>query len=160
MTSHIQPSRDRDTVVALVTRTDDDPAVLADAAVDDYALHVVPPTWRLGRAKLAIAWSSTAAALFWVVLAALAASIVGTSQALLGMAIAAVFYGLVSYFLAKVAAETGVTLATLSRSIFGSIGVPIASLIFVVVATCLAIFEGSVLAVAFHTYFGGSVYLW
>jgi purine-cytosine permease-like protein len=160
MTSDMLSPEGRGIVQPLVTRLDDDPAVLRDAAVDDYALHVVPPTWRMGRTKLAIAWSSTLAALFWVVLAALAASIVGTQQALIGMALATVFYGVISYFIQRVAAQTGVTLATFSRSLFGLIGVPIASLIFVVVATCLAVFEGSVLAVAFHTHFGGNVYLW
>lgn len=160
MTSETKPHSYSAAPPPLVTRPDDDPAVLADARVDDYALHVVPPTWRLGRAKLAVAWTATLAALFWVVLAALVASIVGTKQALIGMAAATVVYWVISYFIQKVAAQTGATLATFSRSIFGLIGVPIASLIFVVVATVLAIFEGSVLAVAFHTHFGGSIYLW
>ncbi|MBA4023216.1 MAG: thiamine permease [Gordonia sp.] len=144
----------------LVTRSDDDPSVLADAAIDDYALHVVPPTWRLNRIKLDIAWSATLAALFWVVIAAIGASIVGTKSALIGMAAALVFYTIISYPIQKAAADTGATLATFSRSIFGAVGVPIASLIFVISATVLAIFEGSVLAVAFHTHFGGNIYFW
>lgn len=160
MTSRVESPSERGAPPPLVTRPDDDPAVLAEAAVDDYALHVVSPTWRLGRAKLAVAWSATLAALFWVVLAAIVASIVGTRQALIGMAAATVVYWVISYTIQKVAAQTGVTLATFSRSLFGLIGVPIASLIFVVVATVLAIFEGSVLAVAFQTHFGGSIYVW
>lgn len=159
MTSEIDSVSGRG-AAPLVTRSDDDPAVLSDAAVDDYALHVVPPTWRLGRVKMAIAWSSTLAALFWVVLAAIAASIVGTQQALIGMAIAVVVYFLVCYPLQKAASQTGVTLANFSRSLFGLIGTPIAALVVVVSASCLAIFEGSVLAVAFHTHFGGDIHLW
>ncbi|WP_033294069.1 purine-cytosine permease family protein [Amycolatopsis jejuensis] len=160
MTSEIESASGHGVAPPLVTRPDDDPAVLADAAVDDYALHVVPPIWRLGRTKMAIAWSSTLAALFWVVLAAIAASIVGTQQALIGMALAVIVYFAVSYPLQKVASRTGVTLANFSRSLFGLIGTPIAALIVVVSASCLAIFEGSVLSVAFHTHFGGSIHLW
>lgn len=150
----------RGPVPPLVTRGDDDPAVLVDAAVDDYALHVVPPAWRLGRGRLAIAWSATLAALFWVVIAAIGASVVGTEQAMIGMVVATVVYVAITYPLQAVAARTGTTLATFSRSLFGLIGTPIASLIFVVSATCLAVFEGAVLAVAFQVHFGGSIYLW
>ncbi|MFE7423364.1 purine-cytosine permease family protein [Rhodococcus sp. NPDC057529] len=144
----------------LVTRGDDDPRVVADAAVDDYSLHAVPDTWRLNRVQIAFAWSALLAALFWVVLSATGAMLVGAEQALIGMAAAVVCHGVINFYLQKAAAETGLTLALFSRNLFGHIGAAVASLVFGITATFFAIFEGSVLAVAFHTYIGGSLYLW
>jgi hypothetical protein len=55
---------------ALTITHHDDPSVIAEAAGDDYALHVVSRTWRLSAPKMALAWSAVMAAMFWIVVAA------------------------------------------------------------------------------------------
>lgn len=47
-----------------LSRTDD-PEVLAEAARDDYSLHVVPRSWRSSSPKVALAWSAVMSAMFW-----------------------------------------------------------------------------------------------
>jgi purine-cytosine permease-like protein len=142
-----------------ITRVDD-PAVVAEAARDDYSLHVVPRTWRLTAPKMALAWSAVMAAMFWVVVAAGASMVVGTVQALIGLAAAVVVHGAICYFMSKTAAETGLTVGLFSRSMFGYYGASIATLVFAVTGTWFAVFEGSVLAVAAQTQFGGPIQLW
>ena len=58
------------------------------------------------------------------------------------------------------AARTGLTVALLSRSMFGFHGASLATAIFAAGAIYFAIFEASVLAIAFQTQFGGSLNLW
>ena len=52
---------------ALQVSYEDDPQVVAEAAVDDYALHVVPLTWRVSRGKLMMAYWGVMSAMFYVV---------------------------------------------------------------------------------------------
>jgi purine-cytosine permease-like protein len=145
--------------VLKITRVDD-PAVVAQAARDDYSLHVVPRTWRLSSPKMALAWSAVMAAMFWVVVAAGASLVVGTVQTLIGLAAAVVVHGAICYYMSRTAAETGLTVGLFSRSMFGYYGASIATLFFAVTGTWFAVFEGSVLAVAAQTQFGGPIELW
>jgi len=138
----------------------DDPRVVAEASTSDYALHVVPRTWRLGRFALALAWSSLLTAMFWIVFAATIALAVGTRDALIGIALSVVVYGAINGVLSVYAARTGLTVALLSRSMFGFHGASLATAIFAAGAIYFAIFEASVLAIAFQTQFGGSLNLW
>jgi purine-cytosine permease-like protein len=142
-----------------ITRVDD-PAVVAQAARDDYSLHVVPRTWRLSAPKMALAWSAVMAAMFWVVVAAGASLVVGTVQTLIGLAAAVVVHGAICYYMSRTAAETGLTVGLFSRSMFGYYGASLATLFFAVTGTWFAVFEGSVLAVAAQTQFGGPIALW
>ena len=142
-----------------ITRVDD-PAVVAQAARDDYSLHVVPRTWRLSSPKMALAWSAVMAAMFWVVVAAGASLVVGTVQTLIGLAAAVVVHGAICYCMSRTAAETGLTVGLFSRSMFGYYGASLATLFFAVTGTWFAVFEGSVLAVAAQTQFGGPIQLW
>jgi purine-cytosine permease-like protein len=139
---------------------DDDPAVIAEAARDDYALHVVPRTWRLSAPRMALAWSSVMAAMFWVVVAAGASLVVGTAQALIGLAVAVVVHGSFCYVMSRTAARTGLTVGLFSRALFGYRGAAIATLALALTGTWFAVFEGSVLAVAAQAQFGGPVQLW
>ncbi|SDZ49415.1 purine-cytosine permease family protein [Herbiconiux ginsengi] len=144
----------------LVVRDTDDPDVVADAGRDDYAEHVVPRTWRIGRAGMAFAWSSLLTAMFTVVLAATAASIVGTADAIIGIALASATYGVINYFMQKTATTSGLTVGLFSRSLFGYSGAAVVTIIYALTAIWFAVFEGSVVAVALHTYFGGPIELW
>jgi purine-cytosine permease-like protein len=142
-----------------ITRTDD-PAVVAEAARDDYSLHVVPRTWRLSAPRMALAWSAVMAAMFWVVVAAGASMVVGTVQALIGLAAAMLVHGAICFAMSRTAARTGLTPGLFSRSVFGHHGASIATFVFAVTGTWFAVFEGSVLAVAAQAQFGGPIQLW
>ena len=64
---------------------EDDQRVVADAAVDDYAMHVVPETGRVSRGKLMMAFWGVMSAMFYVVTGAAVAAAVGTQQAIIGI---------------------------------------------------------------------------
>ncbi|KAA1397758.1 thiamine permease [Aeromicrobium ginsengisoli] len=145
---------------ALLVRRTDDPNVVADAARDDYAEHVVPRTWRIGRAGMVFAWSSLLTAMFTPVLAATAASIVGPADAIIGIGVASATYGLINYFMQKTATTSGLTVGLFSRSLFGYSGAALVTIVYALTAIFFAVFEGSVVAVALQTYFGGPIELW
>jgi purine-cytosine permease-like protein len=138
----------------------DDPAVVAEAARDDYALHVVPRSWRLSAPKMALAWSAVMAAMFWVIVAAGASLVVGSVQALIGLVAAVVVHGAFCFVMSRTAATTGLTVGLFSRVLFGYRGAAIATLALAITGTWFAVFEGSVLAVAAQTEFGGPIQLW
>ena len=142
-----------------VSRTDD-PAVLAEAAREDYSLHVVPQPWRLSAPKMALAWSALMSAMFWVVVAAGASLVVGTVQALVGLAVAALVHGSLCLVMSRTAADSGQTVGLFSRAMFGYRGAAIATLALGLTGTWFAVFEGSVLAVAAQAEFGGPVWVW
>lgn len=137
-----------------VSHTDDD-HVVRQAATDDYSTHVMPLTWRSGRLSLTMAWWAMMSAVFYLVTAAVVALAVGTVNALIGMVLAVVAFSVVNYAFSRYAARTGLTVALLSRRLFGHAGAALASLLFAATAIYYAVFEGSVVAVALHRYFGG-----
>lgn len=92
--------------------------------------------------------------------AAQVAAGVGTHDALIGIGLSVLAYGAINYVLSVAAARTGLTVALLSRSMFGYFGASVATAVFAAGAIYFAIFEASVLAVAFQTQFGGSISLW
>jgi purine-cytosine permease-like protein len=163
--SHDTPDRHARSAVgndlpALDISHHDDPAVMAEAAHEDYALHVVPPTWRLPAPKMALAWSAVLAAMFWVIVPAGASLVVGTKQALIGLVVAVLVHGGLCYVMSRTAATTGLTVSLFSRALFGYRGAAIATLALALTGTWFAVFEGSVLAVAAQAEFGGPIQLW
>ena len=160
MTSAASRVGEPPTMSELTISETDDPRVVEEAATSDYSLHVVPRTWRLGRLSLAMAWSSLLTAMFWIVFAATVALAVGTRDALIGIALSVVVYGAINGVLSVAAARTGLTVALLSRSMFGYFGASLATAVFAAGAIYFAIFEASVLAIAFQTHFGGSLNTW
>lgn len=128
--------------------------------VQRYASYVLPPSQRAGRWSLTMAWYACASAMIWLVLGGLVASLYGTLDALIGLAVTIASFGVINTVLARRAARTGLNVTLWSRSLFGSYGSALASLIFAATATYCAVFEGSVIAVAFHEYFGGPQLLW
>src|SRR3978361_2036601 len=84
----------------LVTQYDA-PEAIAKAAADDYALHVVPKTWRLTRMQMVFAWSALLTTMFWIVIAATAAIVVGTVQTILGMILAGIVHSVINYHMQK-----------------------------------------------------------
>ena len=139
---------------------EDDPRVVEEAATEDYSLHIVPSTWRMGRWPLTMAWFAVATAFFYMYFAAFLALAYGTWNALIGIALTVIAYALVNYVILRTASRSGLTVALFSRSMFGFVGASIATLIFA--ATCIyyLVFEGSVIAVAAQEFFGGPIDLW
>lgn len=144
----------------LICSDTDDPRVVAEAATEDYSLHVMPRSWRLGKFRLLMAWSSIIGAMFWLIVGAQVAGAVGTRDALIGIGLSALAYGVICYIFATVGSRHGITVALLSRGLFGYQGASLATLVFAAGAIYFAAFEASVLAVAFMAQFGGSLKLW
>jgi purine-cytosine permease-like protein len=145
---------------ALQVSHTDDPRVVHEAATEDYSLHVVPRTWRMDRVKLTMAWYAVMTAFFYMYFAAFIALAYGTVNALIGIALTVITYSLVNTAITRVSSTSGLTVALFSRSMFGFVGAAIATLIFAATATYYLVFEGSVIAVAAQTFFGGSLDLW
>ena len=138
----------------------DDPRVLEEAATEDYSLHVVPRTWRMDRGKLTMAWFAVMTAFFYIYFASFIALAYGTVNALIGIVLSVAAYTGVNAAISRVAATNGLTVALFSRSMFGFVGAAIATLIFAATATYYVVFEGSVIAVAFQSFFGGEIKVW
>ncbi|POX46122.1 cytosine permease [Streptomyces sp. Ru72] len=138
----------------------DDPRVVKEAATEDYSTHVVPLSWRSGRWSLAMAWGALFSAMFWLYVAVTSADAVGTPATVVGMALSVLTYGVVNLVLSRYAARTGLTVALLSRRLFGVLGSALAPLIFAATALYYGVFEGSIIAVAFQKYFGGDIRIW
>ncbi|MFD5228759.1 purine-cytosine permease family protein [Streptomyces qaidamensis] len=133
---------------------DDDPRVVAEQAVEEYTNHVVPPSARLGRWQVFGGWYSIASAMAFLYYGALSAALVGTTQALIGLGAVVVVYSLLGSRSARQALRSGLNSTLLSRELFGARGAALGSLLIAAAATYYAVFESSVLAAAFQSYFG------
>ena len=133
---------------------DDDPRVVKEAATEDYSTHIVPLTWRSGRLSLTMAWYAVISGMFYLVTAATLAMTVGTVDTLIGIVLAVAVFGLVGGAMSRYAAHTGLTVALLSRRLFGLTGSVLAPLILAATALYYAVFESSVIAHALHAYTG------
>ena len=131
-----------------------------EAATEDYSLHVVPRTWRMGKFELTMAWWPLATAFFYMYFAAFIALAYGTWNAIIGILLSVAVYSVINTVISRVSAENGLTVALFSRSMFGFVGAALVTLIFA--ATCIyyLVFEGSVVAVAAKEYIGGPLKLW
>jgi purine-cytosine permease-like protein len=138
----------------------DDPRVVKEATTEDYSTHVVPRSWRSGRWSLAMAWWALFSAMIWLYIAVASADAVGTPATIAGMVLSTATYGIINLVLSRYAARTGLTVALLSRRMFGTLGSALAPLIFAATALYYGVFEGSIIAVAFQKYFGGDIRVW
>lgn len=137
----------------LVITYEDDPRVKAEQALEDYSRHVVPLTARTRRWSLAMAMWAVLSALFYLYISVAVAQAVGTVNATIGMVVSVGVYGVINYVIARHAIRSGLTVALLSRRIFGGFGALVTTLIFGVTAVYFAVFEGSIIAVALKQYF-------
>nr|WP_272924003.1 cytosine permease [Streptomyces sp. SID3343] len=99
-------------------------------------------------------WYAVISGMFYLVTAATLAVTVGTVDTLIGIALAVVVFGVVGGILSRYAAHTGLTVALLSRRLFGVTGSVLAPLILAATALYYAVFESSVIAHALHAYTG------
>jgi purine-cytosine permease-like protein len=99
--------------------------------------------------------------MFWLYIAATVAAVVGTTNAIIGIVLTCLTKGAMNFVFARYASRTGLTVALLSRRLFGYVGSSLAPLIFAATALYYAVFEGSIVAVALKSYFGaGDIRLW
>ncbi|WP_417661659.1 purine-cytosine permease family protein [Pseudomonas sp.] len=105
---------------------------------------------RMGKASLTMAWWAVCSAMFYIVIGASLALNFGARNAIIGMLLSVVSYGLINAVISRYAIRTGLTVASFSRILFGSVGASLATLIFFSTAIYYAVFEGSVIAVALN----------
>lgn len=139
----------------------DDESVLKEATTEDFSGHAAPASWRAGRGSLAMAWLGFPTAIFWMFIPAALTFAVGTKAVLIGLAASAVLVALGGYVVIPWATATGLPVSVFSRRMFGYFGAACATLVLAATGIYFAAFEGSVIGVAFHQYFGGlSLDLW
>lgn len=113
----------------------------------------IPTRSRMGRLGLTMAWWGVCSAMFYIVVAASLAQQFGTLNALIGMVLSVLSYGVINGIMARYAIRTGLSVALFSRVLFGSFGASLATLIFFATALYYGVFESSVMAVALQAYF-------
>lgn len=116
----------------------------------DNSLHAVADADRMPRYSLTMAWWAVCNAMFYIVVGATLALKYGARNAIIGMALSVVCYGIVNGIISRYAIRTGLSVALFSRKLFGTSGAALATLIFFATAIYYAVFEGAVIAVAAH----------
>ena len=112
---------------------------------------------QMTRGSLSMAWYGVASAMFFVYIGAALAVAYGTVNAGIGLALTILVYGVINRVLSKYAINNRTTVALFSRTILGTAGSAIATIIFALVAIYYAVFEGSIVGYAFQTAFGGPI---
>lgn len=107
---------------------------------------------RIPRLSLMMGWWSLVSAMFYVYIAALVASFVGLVNALIGMTLTVVAFGLINRVLARYAIRTGFSVELFSKVLFGKVGSALATLVFAATALYYGVFEGSIIAATLHAY--------
>ncbi len=125
-----------------------------------YSNYVMPAQDRVGRWSLTMAWWALFSAMFWIYIAVASAGAVGVLNTIIGMALSVATYGVINLIFTKYAARTGLSVDLLSRTLFGLVGSALATLIFAATAIYYAVFEGSIIALALQSFFGGSRIMW
>lgn len=127
-------------------------------AADNRAQLPLPAQARMGKLSLTMAWWAVCSAVFYIVVGASLALAYGAINAIIGMALSVVTYGLINGAISRFAMRSGLSVAQFSRHLFGRLGASLATLIFFSTAIYYAVFEGSVIAFAIHHLFPGMVY--
>ncbi|MCK0089468.1 permease [Rhodococcus sp. F64268] len=139
------------------------PASSTCDAVDDgnFSAAPVPLTARLGRWQVTMSYWSLLSAMVWLFYGALAASLYGTKNAILAIALSTVVYSIVNIFTARLGARFGLNSTLLTKTIFGRWGSILTAVLLAATTLYYALFESSTLAVAFQLYFdAGDIRIW
>lgn len=123
----------------------------AEAENSDYSTIAVPPDSRMPKGPLTMAWWAVCSAVFYIVVGAAMALNFGTRNAIIGIVLSVIVYGVINAVLSRFAIRTGLSVALFSRVLFGNVGAGLATLIFCATAIYYAVFEGSVIAVGINT---------
>lgn len=132
-----------------------------DATDANFSDGVVPLTDRLGRWKITMSFWSILSAMVWLFYGALVSSLYGTKDALIAIVLATVFYSALNILPTRLGVRLGLNTALLTKSIFGQWGAVLTALLVGATTLYYAVFESSVLAAGFHTYFNaGDIRIW
>ncbi|MEC5318041.1 allantoin permease [Brenneria populi subsp. brevivirga] len=115
---------------------------------------------RMGKLSLTMAWWAVCSALFYIVVGASLAQSYGAKNAIIGMALSVISYGLVNAAISRFAIRSGLSVALFSNQLFGRLGSALATLIFFSTAIYYAVFEGAVIAYAINHLFPQLAYYW
>ncbi|WP_225735737.1 purine-cytosine permease family protein [Gulosibacter chungangensis] len=126
----------------------------------DVLAREVDDSEQMKRGPLTMAYYGVISAMFFVYIGAAMAMAYGTLDAFIGIALTILTYGIINMLLSKYSINNRTTVAEFSRAILGKSGAAIAALIFALVAIYYAVFEGSIVAYAFQTAFGGPTWMW
>ncbi|AIR68314.1 purine-cytosine permease family protein [Dickeya fangzhongdai] len=120
----------------------------------------VSGTERMGKLSLTMAWWAVCSAIFYIVVGASLALNYGARNAIIGMVLSVVCYGLINAAISRFAIRSGLSVAAFSGQLFGQAGSALATLIFFSTAIYYAVFEGSVIAFAINHLFPSLDYHW
>lgn len=120
----------------------------------DYSDQPVPDEGRMPRANLMMAWWAVCSAIFYMVVAAAMARSYGTTNALIGIVLTVLAFGLINGVISRYSMRTGLTVALFSKILFGHFGAVVATLIFFATALYYAVFEGYVMALVLSEWSG------
>ncbi|WP_253926735.1 purine-cytosine permease family protein [Dickeya dadantii] len=120
----------------------------------------VSGTERMGKLSLTMAWWAVCSAIFYIVVGASLALNYGARNAIIGMVLSVVCYGLINAAISRFAIRSGLSVAAFSGQLFGQAGSALATLIFFSTAIYYAVFEGSVIAFAINHLFPALDYHW
>lgn len=126
----------------------------------DASARPMPEEERMGKLSLTMAWWAVCSAVFYIVVGASLALAYGAWNAIIGMVLSVVSYGLINAIISRFAIRTGLSVALFSRILFGRLGSALATLIFFSTAIYYAVFEGAVIAFALNHLFPQIAYPW
>lgn len=134
------------------------PPLNTEGEAQEASTLVVNDASRMPRFSLTMAWWAVCSAMFYIVVGVTLALNYGTLNAVIGMLMSVVSYGIINSIISRYAIKTGLSVALFSRQLFGQSGAALATLIFFATAIYYAVFEGSVIAVAIHHLFPNIAY--
>lgn len=120
----------------------------------------LPEGDRVPRWSLFMAFWGMTSAMIWLFIGQAASTAVGPMNAIVAMVLTVMTYGVITAMLARRAIKTGETVSLFSNRVFGASGSAVAALLFGVTALYFATFEGSLMSIALHQYFGGNIKIW
>lgn len=120
----------------------------------DFSERPVPPEGRMPKLNLMMAWWAVCSAIFYMVVAAAMARAYGTTNALIGIVLTMIAYGIINGIISRYSMKTGLTVALFSKVLFGHFGAVVATLIFFATALYYAVFEGYVMALVLSEWSG------
>jgi hypothetical protein len=125
--------------------------ISVDVAGDpDFSTQLVPAEARMPKLQLTMAWWALCSAMFYLIVAATLALTFGARNAVAGLSGAVLLFALVNGLISRFAIRTGSSVALFSTLMFGRQGAALATVILTLTAMYFAVFEGSVVAMAFE----------
>ena len=131
-----------------------------DPAADDYSNDHVPLSARVPRFTLTMSGWSMITGMAWLFFGALAGTLYGTRQALVGLTVFTVGFAVLNSPMVRIGALSGLSSTLVSRRLFGKAGGMLIAVLVGATTIYYAVFESSVVAVGFHEYWGGDLRLW